>query len=124
MEHHPLNARMPEEAAARRLREAGQRETLYSRRSRALQRSEHGERGLSPMNSPPKNAKGGRQAADPTPSHDSVAPRLSDASQNGERELSYREIYQIMGRNLRVIPQKEAAAVTDKGKPHQLELWQ
>jgi hypothetical protein len=56
------------------------------------------------MNSPPKNAKGGRQPADPTPSHGSVAPRLSDASQNGERELSYREICQIMGRNLRVIP--------------------
>jgi hypothetical protein len=72
------------------------------------------------MNEPPKNAKGGRQAADRTPSHDSVAPRLSDASQ----ELSYREICQIMGRNLRVIPQKEADAVTDKAQPYQLELWQ
>jgi hypothetical protein len=56
------------------------------------------------MNSLPKNAKGGRQAADRTPSHDSVAPRLSDASQNAKRELSYREICKIMGRNLRVIP--------------------
>jgi hypothetical protein len=76
------------------------------------------------MNAPPKNAKGGHQAADRTPSHDSVASRLSDASQNGKRELSYREICQIMGRNLRVIPQKEAAAVTDKAQAHQLKLWQ
>jgi hypothetical protein len=41
------------------------------------------------MNEPPKDAKGGRQAADRTPSHDPVAPRLSDASQNGKLELSF-----------------------------------
>jgi hypothetical protein len=32
---------------------------------------------------------------------------LTDASQNGKRELSYREICQTMGRNLRIISPSE-----------------
>jgi hypothetical protein len=55
---------------------------------------------------PRRKSEGGRQAARRKPSR-STAPSVSTTGEGGKRELSFREICQIMGPNLRVIEPNE-----------------
>jgi len=67
------------------------------------------------MKSPPKNAKAGQSPGHRSHSaHDLTARRVGAASLQGNRELSYREICEIMGRTLRVLP--------SSGEQEKLEL--
>jgi hypothetical protein len=62
------------------------------------------------MKWPPQNANAGREPG-ALAQRESTAPKLSAAKKSvnakHRRELSYREICQIMGRNLRVIEPNE-----------------
>jgi len=66
------------------------------------------------MSDPPENAKGDRRAASHRKCHDS-ARRIKRDGLSRKPRLSFREIWEIMGRNLCLIP--------SNAQPKQLELF-